>query len=438
MEQEYFESHYPEMARFAEIAQLTEYIKEGSSCQLIGLPGAGRATILGLMSHNKKVQTKHFGGTSLTTHFVTVNFSELRNRPLIDITKFFFLALADSLRERKMHDAHTKIAALFKASLSFNDELVLFQGFKEAIAYLCLEKHLLVVLLFDRFEEYIPTVTSAFFTNLRTLRNRAKYHFLVVFSLPRPLEMLLEPAMLSDFYEFIGGHTVYLRLSDPVTTNFRISSIEKITGKKLTKDELDMIMHLTGGFGKLTKLAVEALLAYGKQEKNLETFLLKQKPIIATLQEIWFSLSPAEQTALLQNKVNDNPYLESIGLIRNDMLQIPLLEQFIRTEIAAQRGTKIIAYDENTNTIKKGEDLLSDQLTSSEFRLLRYLLQQPDRVIEREELINAVWQDQKSTAGITDQAVDQLIFRLRRKIEEDPNNPLHLQTVKGRGFKFVP
>src|SRR5205807_10091569 len=94
-------------------------------------------------------------------------------------------------------------------------------------------------------------------------------------------------------------------------------------------------------------------------------------------------------------------------------------------------------YDEHTNTIRKGEIILSDQLTASEFRLLRYLLQNPDRIVERDELINVVWENIKSTAGITDQAVDQLVFRVRRKIEEDPNNPLHLVTVKGRGFKFV-
>jgi DNA-binding response OmpR family regulator len=81
--------------------------------------------------------------------------------------------------------------------------------------------------------------------------------------------------------------------------------------------------------------------------------------------------------------------------------------------------------------------VLSDQLTSSEFRMLRFLLQNEQRVIEREELINIVWGDNKSTAGITDQAVDQLIFRLRRKVEEDANHPTHLQTVKGRGFTFT-
>ena len=42
----------------------------------------------------------------------------------------------------------------------------------------------------------------------------------------------------------------------------------------------------------------------------------------------------------------------------------------------------------------------------------------------------------KTTEGVTDQALDQLIFRLRKKIEDDPNNPEFIQTIKGRGLKF--
>jgi DNA-binding winged helix-turn-helix (wHTH) protein len=53
-------------------------------------------------------------------------------------------------------------------------------------------------------------------------------------------------------------------------------------------------------------------------------------------------------------------------------------------------------------------------------------------------VINAVWENMQSTAGVTDQAVDQLIFRLRKKIESDPNNSIYIQTIKGRGFKFTP
>ena len=102
-----------------------------------------------------------------------------------------------------------------------------------------------------------------------------------------------------------------------------------------------------------------------------------------------------------------------------------------------QSGSEAIQYDAVSNEIRKGDVILSDSLTSSEFKLLKFLLESPDKIIEREEIIKSVWSDAKSTEGVTDQALDQLIFRLRKKIEDDPNNPTHIQTLKGRGFRFV-
>jgi len=198
---------------------------------------------------------------------------------------------------------------------------------------------------------------------------------------------------------------------------------------------------LTGGAGRLIKLSVEAVLAHGEKHKSLSEFLLNQKTVRTALTEMWSVLTPAEQAHLLAEKFEDSEvdtYLEQVGLIKDKKIQIPLFAAFIHAAFSlAQEEKESIVYDENTNTIRKGTDVLSDQLTSSEFRLLRYLLQNQDQIVERDALISFVWEGVKSTAGITDQAVDQLIFRLRRKIEEDPNNPVHLQTVKGRGFRFV-
>lgn len=441
MEQEHFEALYPETTRFAEIEKIVNFAREGSSCQLLGIPGVGRSTLLSLLANNRQVRIKHFGDKHKAVHFVLANFSEIRGRPLVDVMKFLFLSLTESLRERKMLEENKAVGDIFREHLKFHDELILFQGLKEAIDYLCLDKKITVVFLFDRFEEYLPTVTSELFSNLRTLRNRAKYQFSVVFSLYRPLEDFLEPTVLADFYEFVAGHLVYLPLVDLEATNFRISYIEKVTGKKVKESVLKEIIQLSGGSGRLNKLAVEAVLAHGQEQKDLSAFLLSQKTIRGALFEIWSILSPAEQAALLQGKfaaTSVNEYLEQVGLVKEQKIQIPLFAQFIHTEFTlAQEEKEQIVYDEHTNTIRKGTDILSDQLTASEFRLLRYLLQNQDRIVEREEIITVVWESNKSTAGITDQAVDQLIFRLRRKIEEDANNPTHLQTVKGRGFKFV-
>src|SRR5664279_5479227 len=279
MEQEHFESLYPDTTYFSEIQKISGYIKEGKSCQLLGIPGVGRSTLLSLLENNKKIRVKHLGLDEEKIHFVVANFSEIRKRPLFDAMKFLFLSLAESLRERGMMEEYKAINDMFKESLGFSDELVLFQGLKQALDYLALERKLTTVFLFDRFEEYVPTLTSEFFTNLRTLRNRVKYQFLVVFSLYRPLESVLEPSLLADFYEFVAGNQVYVHLVDPVAIEFRTSSIEKITGKKLPKDHLKKIIELTGGHAKLTKLAVEVILANAGAEKNLKEFLLAHKAI---------------------------------------------------------------------------------------------------------------------------------------------------------------
>ncbi len=441
MHDEHFEAEFPDTTRFEEMAKIVSYIKDGRSCQVVGIPGVSRSTLLGLFAYNKHIRQKHLGTAEKKTHFVAIDFSEIRNRDLFDVMKYLFLNLTESLRERGMTEEHKVVVGKFQEHLQFNDELVLFQGFKEAVDYMALEKKITIVFLFDRFEEYVPTVTSQFFTNLRVLRNRAKYRFSIVFSVNRPLENMLEPTLLAEYYEFVAGHIVYVAMHEEVFSTFRLSFIEKLTGKKLSAQILKEVLTLTGGHGKVTKFCVETLLAHGSTPGNLSEFLLTQTIVRGALNEIWFSLSPAEQSDLLEGTFADrdvNDYLEKVGLIHGNKIQIPLFAQFITAEYQeAAKSIQKIVYDENTNTIRKGAVVLSDQLTSSEFRLLRYLLQQSARIVERDELITIVWQGVKSTAGITDQAVDQLVFRVRRKIEEDANHPVHLQTIKGRGFRFA-
>jgi Transcriptional regulatory protein, C terminal len=75
------------------------------------------------------------------------------------------------------------------------------------------------------------------------------------------------------------------------------------------------------------------------------------------------------------------------------------------------------------------------EITSLEFKLLRYFLSNPYRVISREELLDRVWGYQCYPST---RAIDNKIRLLRKKLESDPANPVHFQTVYGVGYKFVP
>ncbi len=445
----HFESLYPADSRFPEVEKILANIKQGNSCQVVGLPGAGQSTILKLLVYNKDVRIKHLGSDQKMFHFVLTNFSEIRRRPLVDVMKFLFLSLVESLRYRQLFEEYEKTYAIFKESITLQDELVLFQGFKHALDVLTVEKDFTIVFLFDRFEEYIPMLDEDFFANLRVLRNRAKYKFSVVFSLNRPLEDSVEPILMKEFYEFIAGHIVYLSIMDKPGVEFRIKHLETINGKSLSPEVRREIFHITGGLGKLVKTCAETVLNDDvnspERPEELQEFFLKQKTIVGTLAEIWKSLSPSEKdflqsTTTYASTDQDYPHLSQIGLLKNNSLTIPLLGMFIQTSVdeTRQNETKKIILDPNTGEIKQGETVISDKLTSSEYRLLKVLLDHTEAVVERNTIIDAVWKDAVSTEGVTDQALDQLLFRVRRKIENDPNNPEHIQTIKGRGVRFIP
>ena len=73
-------------------------------------------------------------------------------------------------------------------------------------------------------------------------------------------------------------------------------------------------------------------------------------------------------------------------------------------------------------------------LTAQEFKTLQFLVQNADRVISRDELLNEVWGYQNYPSTRT---VDNHILKLRQKLERDPGSPVHFRTVHGMGYKFV-
>lgn len=74
-------------------------------------------------------------------------------------------------------------------------------------------------------------------------------------------------------------------------------------------------------------------------------------------------------------------------------------------------------------------------VTAKELKTLEFLTKNAERVISRNELLNAVWGYQNYPRTRT---VDNHILRLRQKLESDPSHPSHLLTVHGLGYKFVP
>jgi DNA-binding response OmpR family regulator len=73
-------------------------------------------------------------------------------------------------------------------------------------------------------------------------------------------------------------------------------------------------------------------------------------------------------------------------------------------------------------------------LTCSEFHLLAALVRQHDRILSREAILDLIAGRDWSPA---DRSVDVLVGKLRKKIENDPTNPVLIKTIRGLGYKFT-
>ncbi len=72
-------------------------------------------------------------------------------------------------------------------------------------------------------------------------------------------------------------------------------------------------------------------------------------------------------------------------------------------------------------------------LASKELQLLRYLVDNRGRVVPREELLQNVWE---YSSDVSSRTIDVHVAWLRQKLEDNPQNPKHIHTIRGKGYRF--
>jgi len=81
---------------------------------------------------------------------------------------------------------------------------------------------------------------------------------------------------------------------------------------------------------------------------------------------------------------------------------------------------------------RRGQDI---KFTPAEYNLLTFFLQNPDRPLSRDMILNSVWGYESFPNTRT---VDAHVVRLRQKLESDPNCPRHFITLHKVGYRFLP
>lgn len=242
-----------------------------------------------------------------------------------------------------------------------------------------------VCLVIDRFDAFKGIAADILTGQLRSLRDNFKYYLTIVIGSRRPLPHE------SELSELFYANTIYLGPTSPADSRWSAEAFASRNRQDWSTATIDFLIAESHGYPAFLRAGCEAL-ANGCPPVSDS---LRQHEIVQhRLAEFRLSLPSAE-------------LLEKCGLADHPWLIIP------------------------------AETIRPTHLTANENNLWNYLQAHPDIICTKDDLIEAVWQEDRIYArGLRDDSLAQLIRRLREKIEKDPSQPLLIQTVPGRGYIF--
>lgn len=163
--------------------------------------------------------------------------------------------------------------------------------------------------------------------------------------------------------------------------------------------------------------------------------MLRRDPRTASLPIIMVTARGDEMDRVLGLEMGADDYVTKPFSVRELLARVRavLRRRTERTEApeeVLERGAVRI----NLSTCQVSVGSRQADLSAKELRLLAFLARQPGRVYTREQILDQVWGDE---VYVEPRTVDVHIKRLRARIEENPEKPLLIQTVRGIGYRFA-
>ncbi len=160
--------------------------------------------------------------------------------------------------------------------------------------------------------------------------------------------------------------------------------------------------------------------------------------------ELCRELREATQIPILfiSARTSDDDQIIALSIGGDDYIQKPyslsVLLAKVKAVLKRYGGKETTKYSDGRLTVDFDArqvlvDGVSVKLTSLEFKLLAYLIQNAGRMISKQELFEKVWEDKFTGDG----TLNVHIRKIREAIEEEPGNPRYVLTAWGDGYRFV-
>lgn len=244
-----------------------------------------------------------------------------------------------------------------------------------------------VTFLLDRFDDVANGADRVLFNRLRSLRDHHKYKLTYVTFTRRVLDDRTELA------ELFFANTLWLGPMSDADARWNVARYAARYRQKWAENVVEQLLAVSGRYPSLLRACADAYAAGGVLD--IDT-LARHPAVQRRVNEFWADQpTPQEMTA---SGLDNHPLL--------------------------MRGRTPV-FD-------------TSQLTAKEHALLAFLQVRAGQVCEKDEIIRAVWPEDKVVErGIRDDSLAQLVRRLREKIEPNSAAPRYILTVPGRGYRFV-
>ena len=148
---------------------------------------------------------------------------------------------------------------------------------------------------------------------------------------------------------------------------------------------------------------------------------------------------------VLSARTTEQDKIEALDLGANDYITKPFSPSVLcakvkaclrRMSLSAPSSSGVLSagpfcyFSDEMRLLKKGIEV---PLSSKESFLMKYFLTNQNKVLTKEQIYRSIWGDNV----LDDNTIMVHIRRLRTKIEDDPNKPLYLRTIRGVGYQFV-
>ncbi len=318
-----------------------------------------------------------------------------------------------------------------------------------------------LILLLDEFDEPFTHIDSRVFINLRALQDRFNTRLSFVTATVQPLTRQRAEDYCGEFCELFSDHTWYLAPLTRSDVDRLVLGYMAAFEAKFTTSDIDFIYEWAGGHPRMLEgvcriLDTEIAQAGLKVDDPMEHWQLQREAIRqmcvdenlnAECTKIWDSCNPAEQQELLalaQADHQPDPTVLAELQRKHILLKIEgkpqlfcrLFAEYVqRKVVGAQPHSSALSVDVASGEVLVGGKRV-DTLTNLEYKLILLLFQNPDKIVDKYQIVTHVW-GESYIDEVDDARIEKLVSRLRQKIEEDPSAPRLLTTVRGRGYKLA-